>query len=109
MNFVRKYLYGLIFSIVLISFTAYAFLIPLIGGVLVWSIIGAFSKRRIPGAIFRNLYHSSIAAFTVGSIFNGVIEIYGTKSDFVYIYMACGAVLLMLSIVFCLVDVIKND
>ncbi|MBQ8164745.1 MAG: hypothetical protein IJZ94_02905 [Clostridia bacterium] len=85
----------------------YAFLFPLIGGALVWSIIGKAEKLKMPGGAVRNLYHSGIASFTVGSIFNGIIEIYGTESVFVYVYMITGIVLFVSSIIIFLIDFIR--
>ena len=82
----------------------YAFLLPLIFGAVVWSIIGMVCKKHIPCAAFRNLYHSGVATFTVGSIFNGIIEIYGTTSEFVFIYVIAGIALFLLSMVVLLID-----
>ncbi|MDO4547182.1 MAG: hypothetical protein Q4D04_03695, partial [Clostridia bacterium] len=55
----------------------YAFMFPLAGGTLPALAMALFS-RRIPARPALNLYNSGIAALTIGSIFAGVLEIYGT-------------------------------
>ncbi len=71
----------------------YAFVFPLVGGVLPFFVFSFFTKR-LPGRIACNLYHSGIAALTIGSIFEGVLEIYGTTNRLVLVYWVLGAVFL---------------
>ncbi len=68
----------------------YAFAYPLAGGVLPFYGLSVSSCRRMPGRLALNLYHSGIAALTVGSIFKGILEIYGTANDLVRVYWFCG-------------------
>lgn len=70
----------------------YAFAFPLMGGVLPFFCM-AFFNCRLPGRVSLNLYHSGVAAWTVGSIFEGVLEIYGTTNRLVFIYWMVGAIL----------------
>ena len=71
----------------------YAFAFPLAGGALPFYGM-ALSHCRLPGRASRNLYHSGIAALTVGSVFEGILEIYGTTNRLVGVYWIVGAVLL---------------
>lgn len=71
----------------------YAFAFPLAGGALPFYGM-ALSNCRLPGRASRNPYHSGIAALTVGSVFEGILEIYGTTNRLVGVYWIVGAVLL---------------
>lgn len=75
-------------------FMLYAFAFPLVGGVLPFFTI-AFSGCGVPRRISLNLYHSGIAAWTVGSIFQGVLEIYGTTNRLAAVYWIAGIVFVL--------------
>ena len=75
----------------------YAFAPPLLLGALP-SLICALSSVRLPGRASMNLCASAIATLTVGSIFTGVVEIYGTTNRLSGVYVIAGGVLLALSI-----------
>lgn len=72
----------------------YAFAFPLIGGALPFLGIGLSKKCPLPGRIFRNAYHSALSAWTVGSIFQGVLEIYGTTNPLSRVYWIAGFILM---------------
>lgn len=72
----------------------YAFAFPLAGGVLPFFAL-AHSRSPLPGRLALNLYHSGIAALTVGCIFTGVLEIYGTTNQLILVYWGAGALLLL--------------
>jgi hypothetical protein len=74
-------------------FMLYAFVFPLACGVLPFLGL-AFLKWPIPGKISCNLYHSGIAALTIGSLFKGILEIYGTTNRLVLVYWVVGFVFL---------------
>lgn len=76
----------------------YAFAIPLVGGALPAFIIAYFGKG-IPNRTVRNLYNSGIATLSVGSVFTGVLEIYGTTNRLTVVYPIAGIVLIALSII----------
>lgn len=67
----------------------YAFLFPLVGGSLVFFGISLWD-RPMPVHLACNLYHSGIATLTVGSIFTGVLEIYGTTNRLTIVYWVVG-------------------
>ena len=77
----------------------YAFAFPLIGGTLVFNILSFLKLQKYPNAISRNLYHSGIATLTVGSVVQGVLEIYGTTNALSDYYWSVGIVLIVIGVV----------
>ena len=76
----------------------YAFAFPLIGGTLVFNILSFLKLLKYPNAIARNLYHSGIATLTVGSVVQGVLEIYGTTNALSDYYWSVGIVLIVIGV-----------
>ncbi len=76
-------------------FMLYAFLLPMIGGVLPFFILSC-SQMRLPDTTACDWYHAGIAALTIGSLFTGVLEIYGTTNRLTSIYWIVGAMLIAL-------------
>lgn len=72
------------------GYMIFAFLFPFAGGVLPFGFMMIKKAKYRPGALPLNLYHSGIAALTVGSIFQGVLEIYGTTNKLIKIYWIAG-------------------
>ncbi len=72
------------------GFMIYAFVFPLAGGVLPFYGMALFCPRRLLGRVSVNLYNAGIAALTVGSIFQGVLEIYGTTNSLICVYWVVG-------------------
>jgi hypothetical protein len=85
------------------------FLIPLAGGVLPFAGIGMIHKMHYPSRISFNLYNSGIATLTVGSCFKGALEIYGTSSAYVPVYLIAGVALTVLGILFYMFFIKKNS
>ena len=79
------------------GFMLCAFLFPLVGGVIPFSFL-AISGRPEPSVLSRCLYGSGIAALTAGSIFRGVLEIYGTTSRLSAVYWLLGGSLVLLGL-----------
>ena len=73
----------------------YAFAFPLVGGTLPFWLLARLPRAGYPGAAVRNLYHSGIATFTVGSIVRGVLDIYGTTNVLSGYYYKIGGLLLL--------------
>lgn len=73
----------------------YAFAFPFIGGALPFLGLGLY-KRDLPGKVPCDLYHAGIATLTVGSFFQGALEIYGTTNRLVAVYWWLGAALVSL-------------
>ncbi len=79
-------------------FMLLAFLVPLLGGVLPISLLIESDENRRPGVLSRCLYGSAVAVFTAGSLFQGILEIYGTTSYLSRVYWISGALLLMFAL-----------
>ena len=47
-------------------------------------------RLPIPKRGSSNLYHSGIATLTIGSCLRGIFDIYGTTSDFIFLYWLVG-------------------
>lgn len=78
-------------------FMLYAFAVPLVLGVIP-TLCAALFARDIPLGWGARLYNSGAAALTVGSIFEGVLEIYGTTNRLMLVYIIAGAALLLVGI-----------
>ena len=75
-----------------------AFLIPLLAGFLPCLVL-FLAKKHTPlteaGSV---LYRLGIATLTVGSLFQGALDIYGTKTPLTAVYAAAGGVTPILSL-----------
>jgi len=86
------------FSFSVMSFyMIYAFLIPFVGGFLVYYIrdMKCRSTRGIPTQI----WGCGILTLTLGALFTGVAEIYGTTSKWSEVYLILGLICLATAIV----------
>lgn len=88
-------------------FMAFCFLPALVLGFIPFILIFLFGKQ-MPGRLAYNLYNSGVATVTVGFIFRGVIEIFGTTNKLAHIYSGVGAVFLLSGLIFWLTDIIRN-
>ena len=73
-------------------FMIYAFAVPLMLGVMPYALL--LISRKVPGRAALNLWNSGIAALSVGCVFRGVLEIYGTTNSLSVIYSVSGLLLL---------------
>ena len=74
------------------NFMIYAFAFPLAGGTLPCLLTGEGARKAHPAA--GNLWGAGIAALTVGSLFRGALDIYGTTSPLTGVYWVAGGLLL---------------
>lgn len=74
----------------------YAFAFPLVCGVLP-ALLLLRKGIRLPSGAALQLWHFGISALTVGSLFSGALEIYGTTSRLTAIYWLTGGACLLLS------------
>jgi len=86
----------------------FAFLIPLLGGAAVFGLLRIAPWQLRPGKISASLYHSALATLTVGCLFAGMMEIYGTTSHFSAWYGAAGAILLLSAVTAYLIERVGN-
>ena len=93
--------FGLVYELfshgVFSPFMAFAFTIPLVAGGILQSIL-LKTKVRIPDLALR-LWNYAIALLTVGSIWKGVLDIYGTTNRLIVYYPIFGGILLLLAVV----------
>ena len=75
----------------------YGFGFPLIGGVLPALLLLKYGVKLTSDAS-RQLWYFGISAFTVGSLFSGALEIYGTSSPLTSVYWLAGGACLLLSV-----------
>ncbi len=73
-------------------FMIYAFFVPLILGVLTYALMLIF--RKYPKRAALKLWNAGIAALSVGCLFRGVLEIYGTTNSLGVVYPIAGGALL---------------
>lgn len=73
------------------AYMAQAFLIPLIGGVVVCLLLLFFT---VPEKPVTSLWRMGIVTLVVGSLLQGVFEIYGTEVTIVKVFFYVGAILL---------------
>ena len=89
-------LFGAVYEIfshgVFSYFMIYAFVIPLVLGMLPFLMMNFFRSRYYPPLIAGAFYHFGVAILTVGSLMTGVLEIYGTSNALTAIYWIAGAV-----------------
>ncbi len=73
-------------------FMLYAFAVPLAAGVALYAVL--LYLRRFPNRTFLSLWNAGIACLSVGSVFRGVLEIYGTTNALTVVYPIAGGALL---------------
>ena len=54
--------------------------------ILFWGCLSMPNRSRMPDRVFLNLWNSAIAALSVGSIFEGVLVIFGTTNSLIVVY-----------------------
>ncbi|MBE6881354.1 MAG: hypothetical protein E7490_11065 [Ruminococcaceae bacterium] len=77
----------------------FSFAIPLVMGAIPYLAIGIFGKNKPLCRPALNLHAFGVATLTVGSIFLGVLEIYGTTNSLTVIYLIAGLVFTVFSII----------
>ncbi len=75
----------------------YGFGFPLVMGALSYMVL--LMKGKHPDRVFLNLWNSAIAALSLGSVFAGVLVIFGTTNSLTVVYQIAGAVLALAAIV----------
>ena len=98
-------IFVLLFSIIYESFShgvysnymIFAFLIPLLLGVVVFKIL-EITKTKI-NFLTINFYNATIITLVVGSLMKGFLDIYGTTNNLIYGYLIISGVLFLLTII----------
>ncbi len=82
------------------NYMIFAFLFPLILGMLP-SILFAFSiLKKLPNRPSLNLYNAGIATITVYSVIRGILEIYGTTNSLINYYIYISIFLIVVGLIF---------
>lgn len=84
------FIYELFSHSVYSNYMMFAFIIPLILGII---------QILFRDILNNYIYESAVITLTIGSIINGILEIYGTTNDLVYIYLVVGIILIIASII----------
>ena len=103
-KWIKIYLFAaagtLIFSAIYEHFSHEVYSAFMLGACLIPLALGALplaaAKKKaglLPGNILLQIQACSISTLTVGSIFKGVLEIYGTTNDLTLVYAAIGGIL----------------
>lgn len=77
------------------NFMLYAFAVPLLCGALPALLLASSRRPRTIPQWSMKLADAGIAAWTVGSFFRGILEIYGTASGLTKWYWIAGLILLL--------------
>ena len=93
-------IFGIIYEMfshgVISCYMIFAFLIPLIN----FLVNTIFINNKINvNKLSKNLFSMSICSFTFLSIIKGVLDIYGTTNNLIFIYLIVGLILLVASII----------
>jgi len=74
-------------------FMTYGFVVPLLGGALPFLWLGVYTMAEYPQPIAAELYKCGILTLTMGSIVQGILDIYGTTNIWVIFYWTVGSAL----------------
>ena len=86
-----------------------SFLYPLIGGLVLIVLAGAHAENTKLLLKARNFYMAGILTLTIGSIFSGILEIYGTTNKLVWIYTALGIIMAALGVLVFSINRIRTE
>lgn len=72
------------------NYMTLAFLIPLVLG---------FIYVLFNNYINKYIYNLSVITLSIGSVIKGVLDIYGTTNNLIYVYLMVGTILILISII----------
>ena len=85
-----------------------AFLYPLLGGLMPATLLMLAKAKLQPGEWTRSLWDAGIASLTLGSLFRGVLEIYGTTSRLSAVLPVLGWTLLALGLLLWILELCRR-
>lgn len=80
-------------------FMVFAFTIPLILGVLVYYLCYFLKIKKLLNKFESSTYNAAVASLTLGSIMEGILQIYGTTNWKVWLYLIVAIILFSISII----------
>ena len=90
------------------SYMMFAFLIPFIGLFIPSLLSNLILKRKITDNVTLP-WKCGIATLTVGSIYKGVLEIYGTSGTFEPVYLIIGSLLCIIATIVLVTSRVNTD
>lgn len=81
----------------------YAFAIPLVLGTLTQHILAGLTHINMKGLAL-SFWNMAVVTLTIGCLFKGVLDIYGTTNKLILVYPAASAVLFVLAFIFLIVQ-----
>lgn len=90
------------------SYMMFAFLIPFIGLFIPSLLNNLILKRKITDNVTLP-WKCGIATLTVGSIYKGVLEIYGTSGTFEQVYLIIGSLLCIIATIVLITARVNTD
>ena len=100
--------YELFSNGVMNNFMIFAFLVPLVCGALPYT-VSALICRSVGTPLTRCAHHSGVAALTLYSVMRGVLEIYGTDSALLPIYIYASGAFFLFALTSFLTDLICKN
>ena len=85
-----------------------AFLYPLLGGLMPTTLLMLAKAKLQTGEWTRSLWDAGIASLTLGSLFRGVLEIYGTTSRLSAVLPVLGWTLLALGLLLWILELCRR-
>lgn len=86
------------------NFMVYLFVIPLILGVIPNAFALAIPRLNVGSAWQKTVQAFAIATPSVGSILQGIVEIYGTTNSLINYFFIAGGVFLLMSVVIWIIN-----
>jgi hypothetical protein len=104
-TFIFSIVYSLFSHEVYSNYLTFAFLYPLIGGVVLYLFLSKFDTfKKWP----YNFYNSGIATITVGSILAGINEIAGADTLYYLWFYLVGIIFVILALILLLIEVLSR-
>lgn len=85
------------------GYMVYAFLFPLVLEALPFGFL-ALRGRPLPCRRAYQLHHAGVATLTIGSLFQGALDIYGTSNSLTVMYWLVGMLLIITAVITYLLD-----
>ena len=89
-------------------YMAAAYLIPLAGGALPALALSLYGRCPLPGWLPSEIYRTGIATLAMGSVFRGILDIYGTTNHLLRIYLIAGGALIAASVLMYLAALVRR-
>ena len=70
--------------------------VPFLIGWIVWSVIN--KKNKKVSRSFVNCFNAANITLTAGLVMRGVLDIYGTSNELIWLYFIAGAILMIIAV-----------